>query len=204
MASAGPSELASEWLGSGNIQSANGFWTASASRAPTGGGGSGGSSAGGGGGLPGAGTNPSALSENAAPATTSGSGHASNGSSTTSGTSSHNGPSSGGFSVDPSRLGRGAQDLGSAGQTTSTVALLGMTFPSLGSAFQNGFNQALTASQASVEALTRFVEMSRLKLIEAILEYLAVESGNSALFSAGSGTGGSGQGQASGTPLGAG
>jgi hypothetical protein len=83
------------------------------------------------------------------------------------------------------------------------VALLGMTFPSLGSAFQNGFNQALTASQASVEALTRFVEMSRLKLIEAILEYLAVESGNSALFSAGSGTGGSGQGQASGTPLGA-
>lgn len=154
-------------------------------------------SSGGGGGLPGAGTNPSALSENAAPATTSGSGLASNGSSTTSG----NGSRSGGFSVDPSRLGRGAQDLGSAGQTTSTVALLGMTFPSLGSAFQNSFNQALTASQASVEALTRFVEMNRLKLTAALADYLAVESGNSALFSAGSGTGGSGQEQASRTPL---
>lgn len=164
-------------------------------------------SSGGGGGLPGAGTSPGTLSEVPLPTTstssttsnsTSNSSNSSNSSSSSSGSGS-----TGGYQLDPSRLSRGADGLGGAGQTTSTASLPQMAFPSLGSAFQSSFNQALTASQASVEALKRFVETNRLKLTVALAEYLAVESGNSALFGtgSGSGTGTSGGSTSDRTPL---
>lgn len=161
------------------------------------GGGSGGASGGtlpttattgGGGGLPGAGTNPGSLSEAASfGPSTFGSGFGEPSSPSSFG--GFSGGASGGYTFEPSRLSQGAAGLDTAAQTASTASLPSMSFPSLGTAFQSSFNQALTASQASVEALERYVETNHLRLTRALADYLSAEAGNSALFGLGGGGG---------------
>jgi len=191
-------------VGSGGTGSGSGSGAVAPSASP------GSGSVSGAGGLPGAGTNPATLSEAAtAPSGGAGSGGLvgslgltervrsglgsawSNGASgSASGGGGGETSAAGGYGFEPSNLRGGATGFEAAGQTVAGATLPKMTFPSLGPGFQQSFDKTLTASQASVDALERFVETNHLKLTKALAAYLAAESGNASLFGS-SGSGGS-------------
>lgn len=108
-----------------------------------------------------------------------------------------------GYTFAPTNLSTGASGLnGAAGSFTSNTFPT-MTFPSLGSGFQTGFDTARTASEDANQALIDYLQQHGLKLTSTLAALLAAEGDNVARI--GSSTSGSGSTAGSGaTSTGAG
>lgn len=102
------------------------------------------------------------------------------------------GGSGGGYTFSPTNLAKGASGLSDSAGSLSANTFPSMTFPSLGSGFQSGFDAARTASEDANQALIDFIRQHDLKLTATLAALLAAEGDNAAAI--GSSTSGSGTG----------
>lgn len=94
-----------------------------------------------------------------------------------------------GYSFSPTNLAKGASGLGDSAGPLAGNTFPAMTFPSLGSGFQAGFDAARTASEDANQALIDYLKQHGLKLTSTLAALLAAEGDNVATL--GSATGGS-------------
>jgi hypothetical protein len=87
-----------------------------------------------------------------------------------------------GYTVAPGNLAKGASGLTDSAAPLAGSTFPAMSFPSLGSSFQNGFDATRSASEDANQALLDFLRQHGLKLTSTLARFLAAEGDNSSLF----------------------